>query len=225
MKAVELTANKRETSGKGAARKLRMQGRIPAVYYGSSEDNISLDFDAKSFEQAISKIQSTNVIVSLDIGGDKKTALLKFLQRDPIDDSVLHADFYGVSPEQEITLRIPVRYVGSAIGVKDGGVLQMIIRELEISCKVSDIPEFVEVDVTDMQVGDSIHVEELELEKVEILIDPDRTMVTVVPPTIAKTALPEEEEEEEGEVVEEEEGEEPTEPEVITEKKKEEEEG
>ncbi len=223
MKAVELIANKRETSGKGAARKLRMQGRIPAIYYGSSEDNISLDFDAKSFEQAISKIQSTNVIVSLDIGGDKKTALLKFLQRDPIDNSVLHADFYGVSPEQRITLRIPVRYVGSSIGVKDGGVLQTIIRELEVSCKVSAIPEFVEVDVTDMQVGDSIHVEELELENVEILIDPDRTMVTVVPPTIAKTALPEEEEAE-AELAEEEEGEEPTEPEVITEKKKEEDE-
>lgn len=218
MQEISIAANKRDSSGKGVARKLRAAGRVPAIYYGATQEPIAIDLEAKSFHDTLRKLESENVVVNLDIQGDIRKALLREVQRDPIDDSVLHADFYGIAADQEININVPVHLMGTAAGILEGGILQTIMREIEISCLANKIPSSIEVDVSEMQVGDSIHVRDIAVEGFEILAAPQRTIATLVPPTVAKVDAVEEEDEE-VEAEETADGE----PEVLTEKKKEDE--
>ncbi|MBD3169519.1 MAG: 50S ribosomal protein L25/general stress protein Ctc [candidate division Zixibacteria bacterium] len=224
MEQLTVKAERRETSGKGISRKLRQQGRIPGVFYGRSQEAIPIHVDSRDFENMLSKLESSNILINLQLDGKDQMALIQALQRGPVQGKILHADFYHVAKDQKITIKIPVNFVGTAKGVKeDGGIQQVILRSLEVRCLPADIPANVDLDVSHMEIGDSIHVSEVDLPGVELLTDLRRTIVTIIPPTVLKVAAAaaEEGEEVEGEGVEGEEAEEGKEPEVIGEKKEE----
>jgi large subunit ribosomal protein L25 len=214
MKAVKLEARLREGTGKGYAHKLRRMGLVPAVVYGAKETSLPLELDAKTMQRFLLTQEGENVIIDLEVAGAKpslKKAVVKEIQLDPVSGRVLHVDFLHISMTEKIKLHIPVHVSGTSTGVKNqGGILQHILREVEVSCLPADIPEAINLDISELAIGDSIHVRDVSLDKVEILTEPQRTLVSVIPPTVQKEAEP---------VVEAEE-----EPEVLAEKREEEEE-
>ncbi|HVP35890.1 MAG TPA: 50S ribosomal protein L25/general stress protein Ctc [Terriglobales bacterium] len=212
MKEITLEARKRTETGKERAKKLRKKGLIPAVVYGPGDEPLPLEINAQSLNTILRAGKGENVIITLNIDGgqNEKKVLIREIQHDPVLGDILHVDFQHVLLTKKITVKVPVHLVGVPIGVsKDGGILQYVLRELEVECLPTDIPEKVEFDVSNLKIGDSIHVKDAKLEKATILSDAEGSIVTVVPPTIFKE-----------EVVPA--AAEVTEPEVITEKKAEE---
>ena len=215
MAVISLSGKRRESLGKGDARKSRREGRIPGVLYGQGKDPVPVSIGAREFQVALHTHKGGNPIVNLAVGESEFTALIRDAQYDPVTHEVLHLDFQHISLTETIEVRVPVNLVGLAIGVKDGGgILEMILRDLEVRCLPTAIPAAIDVDVSALNIGDSIHVRELSIPEVTILSDADATVVTVVPPTVM--------EEKPVEAVE---GAEPAaaEPEVIAKGKKEEE--
>ncbi len=196
MQEIKLEAEKRDGAGKGVARKTRHGGYVPGVLYGPDVDSFSLSVKLAELETFLRRHAGANMLIDLDVKGvpGEHKVLIRDLQRDPILGTPLHIDLYQVSMKKKINLSINVILTGTPEGVKLGGVLQHIVRKLEIACLPSDIPDNVEVDVSSLDIGDSIHVSGISIDKVEILTNPSRTMVTVVPPTIIKSAEPTEEE-------------------------------
>ena len=213
MAIISLEAARREGVGKGAARKLRAGGRIPAVYYGRGEEAIPLEVDLKALEAVIHSAEGSNVIVDLKVPGaqakDRK-ALIREIQRHPVEGSILHLDLQHISLTERITVEVPIVLIGTPTGVKDaGGILEHLLREVEVECLPTDIPSKLEVDVSALSIGDTLHVSDIKAERVEIKTESDRAIATVVPPTILEEPKPEE-------VVA------PAEPELIAKEKKEE---
>lgn len=203
---VKLKATLRNEKGKGAAKRVRTQNRIPAIYYGRKIDAVPITIDASDFKTAMSTEAGSNVLINLEIEGEsaegllkgKQTAIVKDIQRHPYRGDILHVDFHRVIMTEEIQAAVPVVLVGESAGVKLGGVLQHQIREVNVKCLPNNIPEHFEIDVTDLEIGGSIHVSNLPpLEGVEILDDPEEILVSVIPPTKVEVpvAAPEEEEE------------------------------
>jgi len=201
---IELKANIRKTAGNGPARALRRQGQIPAVLYGPETETVLLAVAVKDLEQLLKKGKSGQIVLNLVIqNGETSTrpAMIKELQTHPLSRTFLHVDFYEISMDRKIRVKIPVYTTGRAKGVEEGGILQLIRRELEVLCLPFQIPELIEVDVSELDIGDSIHVGGLELEgDVEFQDESHFTVVTVLSPKI------EEVEEEEEELEEDEEG-------------------
>lgn len=189
-----LNGEQRTDVGKSFARKLRAAGRIPAVYYGRGEQPISLIMNAKEVETLIHGSAGANVIVDLMVAGaataDRK-ALIREIQRDPVVGNILHLDLQHISLTEKITVEVPIELTGIPIGVKDGGgILEHVLREVEVECLPTDIPAHLEADVTMLNIGDSLHVSDLKAERVTILTEADRPIATVVPPTILEEAAP-----------------------------------
>ena len=221
---VKLTAKKREATGSSAAGRLRRDGWIPAVIYGHDRASEPLKVDDTELRQLLSEISVDNTLVDLDVEGDGvERVLIREVQTHPWRSQVLHVDFFQISEDEEIRVAIPVRYTGEAQGVREsGGILQTNRNELEVECLPGEIPEYFEVDVSDLEIGDSLHVSDLSTGGVRPLEELDATLCVVVPPTIVEVEeeVPEEEveleelepelvgEEEEGEVAPEAEGEE-----------------
>jgi len=189
-----LTAQLREERGKGAARQLRMIGRIPATMYGHGDETRTLSIDAKEFERLTATINTESTIVDVSIDGGKKIpVLIREVQKHAFRPDVLHVDFFQVHAGEKIKLTIPVRVIGTAAGVRNsGGVLQHSLHELEIECLPRDIPDAVEVDVTELEIGDTIHVRDLDIPKVKVFNDPDLSVCSVTTPTVAKVETEEE---------------------------------
>ncbi len=192
MKEVNLEVKTRQRSGKEQAKKLRRDGIIPAVVYGPSEQTLPLEVGLRDLKSLLKATQGENVIINLNIdqgkGGSKKV-LIREVQKDPVWDNILHVDFRHISLTEKIIVKIPIHLVGTSTGVKnEGGILEHLLRELEIKCLPTEIPEHIEVDTTELGIGDAIHVKDLKLEKFEVLTDQDRSIVTVVPPTVFKEA-------------------------------------
>lgn len=193
MEQVNLEGFFRESSGKGKARALRRAGNIPAIFYGPETESIAIGVSKVSFGKILKDQSSENTLYQLTIKGDNqeivKTVMLKELQRTPLDREILHADFYEVSLTKEIDITVGLKVVGKAPGVENGGFLQEISRELEIRCLPTHIPDFIEVDVSTLGIGDSLHVQDLKLpEGIRVLSDAQLTLITVVPPVEEKTA-------------------------------------
>ncbi len=215
MELLELNALVRETVGNGPARALRRQGRIPAILYGPDIDSIKLSVNNKEFEQTLKNTKSGQLLVNLLVQNGERVqhpAMLTELQTNPISGDLLHADFYQIALDRKINVMTPLNIIGKSKGVEAGGFLQVIRRELEVSCLPNLVPESIEVDITDLDVGDSLHVDEIQVgENIEIVADANFTVVTVTAPTKEDVGEAEELEEEleEGEEGEEdEEGEE-----------------
>lgn len=192
----------RESQGKGVARKLRAVGRIPGICYRRNAESISISLDPKRLDRLLRKASSgINTLIDLQVAGggdfDGRQVLVKEIQRHPISGVYLHADLYAVDLMQTIHVSIPVHFKGSAIGVTlGGGILDHATRELDVECLPNAIPEEFAVDVSALEIGDSIHVRDLVVPAgVEILNDPDVSIVSVVAPAISEEAAPAEEEE------------------------------
>jgi len=197
MAIVSLQASPRSDGGKGIARRLRAGGRIPGVYYGRGEDSIPLTVALKDLQSALESADGSNVIVDLKLEGaaskDRK-ALIREIQRDPVAGSILHLDLQHISLTERITVEVPIVLVGTPIGVKDaGGILEHLLREVEVECLPTDIPSKLEVDVSALQIGDSLHVSDIKAERAEILTEADRAIAAVVPPTVLEEPKPAEE--------------------------------
>ena len=193
MKEIVLTAHPRETQGKGAARKIRQGGNIPGILYGPEVKPLNISLNGADLATLIRHEKRTNMLIDLNLGEEKKPrkVIIRELQRDPITGVFEHVDFYQVSMKKKINLAVRVQLVGLASGVKNsGGIMEHVTREIEIACLPTDIPEKVEVDISALEIGDSVHVRDLKIEKVEILTDLDQTVATVVPPTIIKVEVP-----------------------------------
>jgi len=204
-----IEAQKRNEFGKKGSKILRRQGNTPGVYYINGEPAIPLLFDSKIITKFLN---ASHGLIDLKIDGEKgaRKCVLKEIQRDPVTGKYLHVDFLGVKMGEKIIVTIPLVLRGVSLGTKAGGILEHLIRELEIECFPRHLPEKLEIDVSDLEIGDSIHISDLNFEDIKILDDPDETVVVVEAPRL---------------VVEEElEEEEITEPELIGEKKEEEEE-
>ncbi len=185
MAQARLKAEKRDTTGKGAARKLRGSGRIPAVLYGHGEETRSLSVDAHELEMLMQRVHIENTIVQLQISGERAAvkALAREVQRHPHRPVILHVDFYQIHAGEKVTVEIPIRLIGQAPGVKTGGLMQHALTEMEVRCLPDDIPEYLEADVSAMEIGDSLHVSDVKLPAgVEAVQDADRTICSVIPP-------------------------------------------
>jgi len=210
----------REGRGKGVARKLRAAGRIPGICYRRNAESTAISLDPSELDRLIRTASSgINTLIDLKVAGggdfDGRQVLIKELQRDPVSGAYLHADLYAIDLKQTIRISIPVQLKGSPIGVTlGGGILDHATRELDVECLPDAIPEEFAVDVSELEVGQSLHVRDIKvLEGVEILNDPDVSIVSVVAPAVVEEEAPEEEEEEgvEGEAAPEGEGEAATE--------------
>jgi large subunit ribosomal protein L25 len=181
-----ITAHSREGRGKGAARQTRREGRIPGVLYGHGEDSVPLSVDAHELQRLVHAISIENTIVDLDLGlGEPYKVLIRELQRHPFRDEFVHIDFFHVAMDEKIQVEVPIVLIGTPTGVKNkGGVLDHQLRELEVFCLPGSIPEKIELDVSDLDIGDSIHVSDIQLPDVEILTELDRAVVAVLAPTV-----------------------------------------
>ncbi len=194
METIELDAEPRATHGKGAARQIRRAGKVPAVFYGPKRRATMITVDAKEFLQKVSAIEGSHLI-RLRSNADEvanKMALVKETQYHPVTGEVLHADFYEVDMAAKLRLRVPLHFTGKAAGVALGGILQPVQRDVEVECLPGDIPDFIEVDVTALNIHDTVHVSELQApEGVRICYDTDAALVTVLPPTIEEVKVEE----------------------------------
>lgn len=204
-----LAARTRDEKGKQVAKRLRRENKIPAVFYSPGAASLMLTVGAHELDMIMKKKTGENVIIGLQIesdkGPDSRTVILKDLHFDPVKGNYLHADFYEISMDKELTVDIALNFVNTPIGVTNGGMLQPIRREITVSCLPDKMVDFIEVDVSGLDIGQSLHIREIVLpDGIRSIQDPDLTVVTVMAPTVI-TAGPEigEEEVEEAEEKEE----------------------
>ena len=206
MEQFEINTTVRKKTGNSPARALRRSGHIPAVLYGPQTEPVLLSVNIKEFEHVLTKGNIGSIILGLVIQNGKKVtkpAMIKELQSHPLSGNFLHVDFYEIDMQRKINVMIPIVIKGQSKGVEEGGMLQIIRREIEVLCMPGDIPEAFEIDVTDLDIGDSVHVEEIAMgENIELLADVNFTVVTVSSPKAEAIAEEEEEEAVEGEASE-----------------------
>ena len=185
MDFVELHASLKEGTGKKINKKLRSQGLVPAVVYKKGEDAVNLKIDKKDLIKALHTEAGENVVIKLYLDGAKKkkerTVVLKEIQKDAIKDHFLHVDFQEISLTEKLKVKVPVTAKGEAIGVKqEEGVLQHVLWEVEVECLPTNIPEKIEVDVSNLKMGDALHVKDIKVsEGVKILEDPEGLVFSV----------------------------------------------
>ena len=193
MAKATLKAKKRERAGKGAARTLRREGRVPAVLYGRELEAIHLSVDAHEAERLFHSISVDNTIVDLDVDGEKKPfqTLVREIQTHPWRPALLHVDFLRIQEGVAVDLDVPIRLLGVPAGVRlGGGVLEQMIHDLPIRCEPSKIPEIIELDVTGLEVNDSLRVADLALpEGVEVRVPGDRAVCSVAIPKIVEEVV------------------------------------
>jgi len=191
-----LSANIREEFGKGGARRLRTKGLIPAIFYGPKSQSIPLVIDSKEFIKTLQTEAGENVLIDLHIRkgdqSDRKVVMVKEIQTDPLQGTTLHTDFYEVAMDEMVTIEVPIRLVGNPEGIKMGGILEQIRRTIQIQCLPGDIPKGIDVDVSSLKIGDSIHIQDIQVEKAKILFDTNFTIATVVPPVVEEKKVVEE---------------------------------
>jgi len=179
MSKVVLSAKSRQNNGSGAARKIRRSGRIPAVLYGRTGKAISIDLDALEFVNGVKGI-SESTIVKVEVDGKAYDAFVKDTQRNIIDGNILHVDFYEVESGVSLRARVTIQLKGNAIGVREGGILEFPLHEIEVECLPKDLPERIELDISNLGVNQSIHVREIPLSKdIRVISSTDQVVALV----------------------------------------------
>ena len=189
-----LEAKLRNETGKGSSRRIRSSGAIPAVIYGREQDTISLTIDSRESKRLFQSVSVENTIINVKIDNEEEEfeTLVREIQVHPHRDDILHVDFYRIERGVALEVEIPVDFIGNAQGVKEGGVLEILFRELRVKCRPSQIPETIVVDISELEIGSSLKVSDIDIdEEVELMADPGQAVCMV--------ALPKEEEEEEEE--------------------------
>jgi large subunit ribosomal protein L25 len=203
MAEINLSANKRKIIRKSTNKQLRKNGKIPGIYYHKRDEPVTIEVNESALKPIV--FTSETHIISLAIeGGNELPCILKGVQLDPVTEKIVHFDLQGISRNEIIEIEVPILYTGNPVGIKQGGILQQVIHKLLVECLPVNIPEHIEVNIENLNIGDSIHVSDLNLEHVKVLNSPESVLVSVVPPKIEKEPTP---------VVE---GEEIAEPEVIS---------
>ncbi len=192
METIPFKATLRSETGTRAARRLRAQGVVPGVLYGRGMDTVPLAVEARELLKRIGRHTARGTIVSLDIEGgdaDDRHAIIRDVQWHPVTQAPLSVDFLRISLTERITVPVPIQLVGEPVGVEEGGVLDHVLREVEISVLPLEVPEALQLDVSQLQVGDSLQVRDIAApEGVEILSDPDETVAVVVAPSEVEEA-------------------------------------
>jgi len=199
LNSIELQATTRTGTGNGPARVLRREGRVPAILYGPVDQPQMLSIGMRDFEDAVKKGNVGRSIFNLVIDGGKQTkaAMIKELQTHPVDHGLIHIDFYAVDMARKVRVNVPVVTTGKSVGVEMGGMLQIIRRDLEVLCLPNAIPQTITIDITQLDVGQSVHVEDIQLgDEVELPHEVNFTVLTILSPKKAEA-----EEAEEGEEV------------------------
>src|SRR5881296_1762743 len=194
METVEVHIERRTGSRKSEARKLRRSGKVPAVLYGPKRVTASIAVGAEELERKLAHLEGSHLIRLVHDGHapeaelHERMVLLREMQRHPVTGEVLHADFYEVNLTERLTVSVPLRFVGKPVGVVEGGILQPIQREVEVECLPTEIPEFIEIDVSALAIHEAVHLSELRLpEGVTSVGDAAQPLVTVLPPTVEET--------------------------------------
>ncbi len=187
MKQVQMNVSVRQKTGKEIAKKLRQQGLIPAVIYGPGSEPVPLAVKANELKKVLYRYKDEQILFSLNLEDNgssvQKLALVKELQYHPVTDEIIHVDFYEISMEREVEVEVPIEVVGKARGVEHGGHLQLLLHTMTVSCLPGTIPDRIQVDVSDLDIGDVIHVRDLTPpEGVRYLDNPDEPVVTILAP-------------------------------------------
>jgi len=192
---VTLSAQLRNDTGKGAARTLRRAGLVPAVIYGHGEETRACSVNTKELEKLITSGSHESTLIDLKVeGGKTQPVLIREVQIHPYRPEVLHVDFLAVRKGEKVKLEVPVRFLGVAPGVKEGGIMEHLRHEVEVRCIPSKIPEALEFDISELGIGDGVTVADLTVPAgVEVLTESDATIAAVVPPTVHKVEEPVEE--------------------------------
>jgi large subunit ribosomal protein L25 len=191
MSVIQLKGLRRESVGKGGARKARAAGLIPGVIYGHGETPVPVSVTAREFEVALRSHKGGNAIVNLSVGGSEVTALVRDVQYDPLSRGIVHLDFQHISLTEQIEVEVLVHFVGTPVGVKDGGgILEHIIRTVHVRCLPTAIPAHIDVDVTALNVGDSVHVRDILVQGFDLITEGEVTLGTVVAPTVEEVVAP-----------------------------------
>ncbi len=187
MASAQLSGNVRDNGGKGVARSLRTSGRIPAVIYGHGREPQSLSVDTRELEKLLSHISAENTVIDLTVDGKSARTLIREIQRHPFKRQILHVDFQELVAGEKVIVRVPILLIGVPAGVRmDGGVLDQTLRELEVEVDPANIPNHVEIDVTELLIGASIHASDITLpEGVEIVGDADASVCVISAPRAA----------------------------------------
>lgn len=210
MEKVVIEAKKRTKIDKASRSALRKEGKVPAIFYSKHHEPQAIEISERAIHPLV--FTSKTSLISLNVEGqEEQECIIKDVQFDPVTDKIVHIDFLGLKIGEKIQIEVPVQLVGNPIGIKEGGVLQHILHKLEIECLPADIPEHLEIDVTNLKLGSSIHVSDVNFDNIQILNSPESMIASVTHPKVEKEAVPAE-------------GEEVKEPEVIAKGKTQEEE-
>lgn len=206
MAQLTLKARAREERGKSATRKMRQNNRIPAVFYGPRVQPLALSVDVTDLQKVLRQTSSENIILELQIqtdgGSDSHTVILKELQVDPVRPVYYHADFYEIPMDKELSFQIPLHLVNTPVGAGKGGILEHVLRELTVFCLPTKLVERIDVDVSGLDMGDSLHVRDIQLpEGIKTTQDQNQTVALVAAPVV-KEEKAEEAVEVEGEAAE-----------------------
>jgi len=208
---VKLKAQKRTAIGRNSIKKIKEQGFVPGTIYGSQAQPLNLQVDGRELSNVLAHASSEHVLVELEIAdgaqSTNRLALIQEVQHHPLKRQLLHVDFHAVSATEKITSEVPIEAVGEALGVRTfGGLLEYSLRSLEVECFPQDLPDIIRVDVTNLNIGEALHVRDLQLpDGVEALTDGDLTAISVVASRVGEEPVAA--------------AEEPVAPEVITEKR------
>jgi large subunit ribosomal protein L25 len=192
METIDLSVEPRQKGSKGSVRSLRRDGRIPGVLYGAKRTATLVAVDSKEFEAKVGSIEGTHLIrlnsSTGELGG--RLVLVKEVQRHPVQRSLIHADLYEVDVNSKLKLRVPLHFIGRAAGVDVGGILQPIKREVEVLCLPTEIPDYIEVDVSALGIHDALHISDLHAPTgVDLVLDTDEAVVTVLPPVVEEVKV------------------------------------
>ncbi len=191
MAEVKLAATKRETTGKGSARRARASGRLPATVYGHGSDPVSIEVDRREFVTALHTDAGLNVLLNLELDGDSLLTLTKELQRDPVRGSVLHADFIRIDRTEEVEVEVPVHLTGESPGVDEGGVLEQPLFQIRVRARATEVPQGVDADISGLGIGDSLRVSDLAAGRsFEILDELDTVVASIVAPISEEDLIP-----------------------------------
>jgi large subunit ribosomal protein L25 len=178
MEKIVLKAIERKIGKKSDLNELRKRGRIPGVFYSGHDQAVAIDVPDKALKPLV--YTSETHLVSLEIeGGSSFDCVLKDVQFDPITDKVIHFDLFGLTTGEKIQIEVPLRLVGNAAGIRDGGILTQVLHKLDVKCLPNDMPTHIDVDVSKLNVGDSLHVSDLNLESLDILTVEDTVVASV----------------------------------------------
>jgi len=192
MEITVLEANERKNIDKTSTKSLRKEGRVPGVFYSKYYDPISIDVSGQAIRPLI--FTSRTNLISLKVEGHEEyECIIKEAQFDPVTDEILHFDLIGLKRGEKIQLDVPVQLNGSAVGIREGGILQQTMFKLDIECLPRDIPESIDIDISELQIGDSVHVSDIPAENITILNSVESIIVAVTHPKIEKEVEPEEE--------------------------------